>query len=151
MPRVVFVPLVGFRVREAEMLELGMSLPGLRDRAQAIGELPALGALTLAGMLTEEWTCSYLPWSSVEPAHVDRILAERPDLVAISALTASIVDAYRLSERVIHDAAAEMRDIIDSLSDSSDVEDQAFARKLRRILESVPGETKGDQSVELDE
>lgn len=55
MPHVTFVPLVGFRVREAELLELGMSLPGLAGRANAIGQLPALGLLTLAGMLPEGW------------------------------------------------------------------------------------------------
>ena len=46
MPHVAFVPLTGFRLREAELLELGMSLPGLAPRAKAIGQLPALGLLT---------------------------------------------------------------------------------------------------------
>lgn len=100
MPHVAFVPLVGFRVREAELLELGMSLPGLHDRARAVGQLPALGLLTLAGMLPDAWTCCYLPSNSAGPEELDRILADRPDLVAISALTASILDAYRLSERL---------------------------------------------------
>lgn len=59
MPHVTFIPLVGFRIREQELLALGMSLPGLRPRAKAIGELRALGLLTLAGMLPPHWTCSY--------------------------------------------------------------------------------------------
>ena len=46
MPHVAFVPLTGFRLREAELQELGMSLPGLAPRAKAIGQLPALGLLT---------------------------------------------------------------------------------------------------------
>src|SRR5436305_1307177 len=37
MPHVAFVPFTGFRVREPEMLELGMTLPGLRHRAGASG------------------------------------------------------------------------------------------------------------------
>lgn len=82
------------------MLELGMTLPGLHDRAQAIGQLPALGVLTLAGMLAGEWTCSYLPLAGVESSDVERILADGPDLVAISALTASVLDAYRLSNAI---------------------------------------------------
>ena len=61
MTHVAFVPLTGFRIREAELLELGMSLPGLSRRAGAIGQLPALGVLTLAGMLPERWTCEYRP------------------------------------------------------------------------------------------
>ena len=48
MPHVAFVPLSGMRVREEELLALGMSLPGLQPRARAIGQLPALGLLTLA-------------------------------------------------------------------------------------------------------
>jgi len=100
VPHVTFVPLVGFRVREAEMLELGMSLPGLQDRARAIGQLPALGLLTLAGMLPQDWTCDYLPLDTINQDAVDRILTNRPDLVAISALAASVLDAYRLSEQL---------------------------------------------------
>jgi radical SAM superfamily enzyme YgiQ (UPF0313 family) len=100
MPHVTFVPLTGFRVREPEMLELGMSLPGLRDRARAIGELPALGLLTLAGMTTEPWTSSYRGIKQCNDASIDLIRRDRPDLVAISALTASIDEAYVLCHRL---------------------------------------------------
>jgi hypothetical protein len=48
MPHVALVPFTGFRVREADMLALGMTLPGLADRAAAVAQLPALGLLTLA-------------------------------------------------------------------------------------------------------
>lgn len=50
---ITFVPVTGFRVREPQMRELGMSLPGLQQRASAIAELPALGVLTLAGLTPE--------------------------------------------------------------------------------------------------
>ena len=59
MPHVAFVPFTGLRVREEEMLALGMSLPGLRPRAAALAQLPALGLLTLAGLTPPHWTCSY--------------------------------------------------------------------------------------------
>ena len=100
MPHVTFVPMTGFRVREPQMLELGMSLPGLQQRASAIAELPALGVLTLAGMTPDPWTCSYRGTSEVSEASIEKILADRPDLVAISALTASIEEAYRLAARL---------------------------------------------------
>jgi radical SAM superfamily enzyme YgiQ (UPF0313 family) len=100
MPHVAFVPLTGFRVREADLLALGMSLPGLQGRAAAIGELPALGLLTLAGMLPEHWTCSYRGTSHGDDEFAEHILAERPTLVAISALTASVDEAYRFSRRM---------------------------------------------------
>ena len=96
MPHVTFVPLSGFRVREAELLALGMSLPGLAARGKAIGELPALGLLTLAGMLSADWTSSYLPAARCDEELADRIAADQPTLVAISALTASIDEAYAL-------------------------------------------------------
>lgn len=97
MPHVVFVPLSGMRVREEELLALGMALPGLQPRARAVGQLPALGTLTLAGLNPAHWTCSYHEASLVDRALVEAIGAERPDLIAVSALTASAEEAYRLS------------------------------------------------------
>ena len=81
------------------MLAFGMSLPGLRDRGEALRELPSLGLLTLAGMLSEEWTCSYHPSSSTKNL-VDDILATTPDVVAVSALTASVDEAYQLCDEL---------------------------------------------------
>lgn len=96
MPHVAFVPFAGLRVREEEMLELGMALPGLRERAAAIAQLPALGLLTLAGLMPSSWTCSYHEATQGNEALAEQILQERPTLVALSALTASVEEAYRL-------------------------------------------------------
>jgi radical SAM superfamily enzyme YgiQ (UPF0313 family) len=100
MPHVTFVPLTGFRLHEEELLALGMSLPGLAPRAKAIGQLPALGLLTLAGLLPEDWTCDYLPAEHCGEELVERLAARRPALAAISALTASIDEAYELCDRL---------------------------------------------------
>src|SRR5262249_6573855 len=97
MPHVAFVPFTGFRLREEELLALGMSLPGLRQRAEAIAQLPALGLLTLAGLTPPSWTCSYHEASPGEATLANRLIQERPTLVALSALTASVEDAYRFS------------------------------------------------------
>jgi radical SAM superfamily enzyme YgiQ (UPF0313 family) len=97
MPHVAFVPFTGFRIREEEMLELGMSLPGLKQRAQAVAQLPALGLLTLAGLTPPSWTCTYHEASFCNQELAERIIQERPDLVAVSALTASVEEAYRFS------------------------------------------------------
>ncbi len=91
MPHVALVPLTGFRLREPQLAELGMSLPGLRRRAKAIGELPALGLLTLAGLTPDSWTTSYHPATGDEASFaelVETVMANRPRLVALSALTA---------------------------------------------------------------
>jgi radical SAM superfamily enzyme YgiQ (UPF0313 family) len=78
------------------MLALGMTLPGLRARADAIARLPALGLLTLAGMTPDHCTCSYHDDPAVEGL-VEKVIRERPTLVAVSALTASVEEAYRFS------------------------------------------------------
>ncbi|MAG94437.1 MAG: hypothetical protein CMJ48_11905 [Planctomycetaceae bacterium] len=100
MPHVAFVTLSGFRVREQQLLELGMQLPGLQQRAAAIGALPALGPLTLAGLTPEHWTCSYHAVPRCDDALVETLVGQRPTLVAVSALTASIEEAYELCTRL---------------------------------------------------
>jgi radical SAM superfamily enzyme YgiQ (UPF0313 family) len=100
MSHIAFVALSGFRVREREMLALGMSLPGLASRAGAIGALPSLGLLTLAGLTPDSWSMSYHDPAAITDGLVHEIVATRPTLVAISALTASILDAYSLADRL---------------------------------------------------
>ncbi|MCA8996586.1 MAG: cobalamin-dependent protein [Planctomycetaceae bacterium] len=97
MPHVTFVTLAGFRIHSEELRELGLTLPGFEERAGALAELPALGLITLAGMLPEHWTSDYWTLANVDENLVERIMEGRPDLVAISALTASIEEAYLLS------------------------------------------------------
>jgi radical SAM superfamily enzyme YgiQ (UPF0313 family) len=97
MPHVALVPFTGFRVREEEMLALGMALPGLNRRAAAVAQLPALGLLTLAGLTPPHWTCSYHEADHADEALADEVLRQRPTLVALSALTASVEEACRFS------------------------------------------------------
>ena len=97
MPHVVLVPLTGFRVKEDAMRELGMTLPGFQPRAEAVQALPALGLLTLAGMMPDNWTSRFLPVTNVHDEVIESIVGDRPDLVAVSALTASVDEAYHLS------------------------------------------------------
>lgn len=98
MPHVTFVAMSGFRVREAELAELGMSLPGLAGRAKAIAALPPLGLLTLAGLTPDTWSMSLHEAPRVTDELVEHVVSERPTLVAISALTASIMEAYALAD-----------------------------------------------------
>lgn len=94
MPHVALVPFTGLRVKEREMAALGMALPGLRERAGAIARLPALGLLTLAGMTPEHWTISYHEADADLESLAEVVLSHRPAVVAVSALTASIIEAY---------------------------------------------------------
>lgn len=99
-PHVALVAFTGFRIREPEMLALGMTLPGLAQRAPAVGALPALGLLTLAALTPPPWTQSYHEAAAVDDEVLEAILATKPTLVAISALTASINEAYLLCRRL---------------------------------------------------
>ena len=97
MPHVALVACSGLRVKEVEMQELGMSLPALQSRAVAISHLPSLGLLTLAGMTPSDWTQSYHEFDTSVQDVANEILSIDPTVVAMSALTASIGDAYRLA------------------------------------------------------
>lgn len=98
MPHVAFVPFTGFRVRDAELAALGQRRPELRTRAAAIGRLPALGLLTLAGAAPRDWSMAYHEADGDDADLVERVAAEHPTLVAISALTAAVDQAYRFAD-----------------------------------------------------
>ena len=100
VPHVLLVPLSGFRIREQQLRELGMTLPGLAARGNAIAGLPSLGLLTLAGATPPHWNVEYLPAQNADDDTVESISQQQPTLVAISALTASVNEAYRLSDKL---------------------------------------------------
>lgn len=106
MPHVTYVAMSGLRVREAELAAMGVELPGFRSRAAAIAALPPLGILTLAGMTPPDWSASLHEVAAASDDVVQRILSERPTLVAISALTASILEAYSLADRLRREGVA---------------------------------------------
>lgn len=85
----------GVRVRDKEMLSLGMTLPGFVERSKTIASLPSLSLLTLAAHTPEHWDTSYLEID--ELTDVESIIDLHYDLIAISALTARIDDAYALA------------------------------------------------------
>jgi radical SAM superfamily enzyme YgiQ (UPF0313 family) len=97
MPHVAMVSLSGTRVRDAELAAVGRTLPGLRGRAEAISALPPLGLLTLAGMTPDDWTVSLHEVDGGVDAAAQAIASTRPTLAAMSALTASVEEAYRLA------------------------------------------------------
>jgi radical SAM superfamily enzyme YgiQ (UPF0313 family) len=98
MPHVALVALTGVRVVDPGLRELGLTLPGLRRRGEAVAALPALGLLTVAAHTPEHWTQSFHEPASVSPDLVDALTDESPTLVAVSALTASIEEAYTLCD-----------------------------------------------------
>ncbi len=88
----------GVRIYNDELKKLGMTLPGFIERGNVIASLPCLGLLTLAGNTPENWSVDYLEVDQVSSEIVQKLISAKPDLVAMSSLSARINDAYLLSE-----------------------------------------------------
>jgi radical SAM superfamily enzyme YgiQ (UPF0313 family) len=94
--RIGLLAMSGIRVVDAELLRLGLTLPGFVERSKTIASLPSLGLLTLAGMTPERHEASYL--EVPDPAELEELPAGF-DLVAISSYSAQIGEAYGLADR----------------------------------------------------
>ncbi len=93
--KIGFIAMSGVRVCDAELMRIGLTLPGFVERSQVIASLPSLGLLTLAGM-TPQHDCQYIEVADLSGA------AELPtdfDLVAISSFSAQMPEAYALADR----------------------------------------------------
>jgi radical SAM superfamily enzyme YgiQ (UPF0313 family) len=93
--KIGFVAMNGLRLCNAELLELGLTFPGVARRKNAIEALPSLGLLTLAGMTPTKIDVQYLEVRDVNREELPRDF----DAVAISSLTATAREAYALAAR----------------------------------------------------
>ena len=98
--RVLLLAMSGVRVKNEELRRLGMSLPGFIERGHVIASLPSLGLLTLAAHTPEHWEVEYREIDEVPGDAAAQIARDGFHLVAISALTARIVDAYAIADRL---------------------------------------------------
>lgn len=94
--KIGLIAMSGVRVRDPELIRLGLNLPGFVERSKVIASLPSLGLLTLAGMTPSDIEVEYREIADVE-AMPD--LARGYDLVAISTFTAQSLDAYTVADR----------------------------------------------------
>ena len=94
--RIGFIAMSGIRACDAELLQLGLTLPGFVERSKAIASLPSLGLLTLAGMTPKRHDVSYLEVDDIKNL---KTLPGGFDLVAISSFSAQIKEGYDLAER----------------------------------------------------
>lgn len=94
--RIGLIAMSGIRACDAELLRLGLTLPGFVNRSRVIASLPSLGLLTLAGMTPQEHDVEY-----IEVPDLAKLgeLPDRFDLVAISSYSAQIREAYDLAMR----------------------------------------------------
>jgi len=86
----------GIRVCDAELLRLGLTLPGFVERSKTIASLPSLGLLTLAGMTPPQHHIQYV---EVPDVNLLTTLPTGLDLAAISSYSAQIDEAYALARR----------------------------------------------------
>ena len=92
--KICLIGMSGVRVRTRELAELGVTLPGFVRRGEVIASLPSLGLLTLAGITPPEHELEYVELDGMP----DPCSLPDADLVAISALTAVIHDAYDVAD-----------------------------------------------------
>ncbi|HOW87350.1 MAG TPA: radical SAM protein [Candidatus Omnitrophota bacterium] len=94
--KIGLIAMSGIRACDAELLELGLTLPGFVERSKVIASLPSLGLLTLAGMTPKQHSLQYLEVADLRQL---KDLSSGFDLIAISSYTAQIGEAYELADR----------------------------------------------------
>jgi radical SAM superfamily enzyme YgiQ (UPF0313 family) len=87
----------GIRAHDAELLALGLTLPGFVERSKAIATLPSLGLLYLAAATPPGHELRYFEAEAdgAEPADVYGC-----DLVALSTFSAQVREAYAIADRL---------------------------------------------------
>jgi radical SAM superfamily enzyme YgiQ (UPF0313 family) len=94
--KIAMIAMSGIRVCDAELLRLGLTLPGFVERSKTIASLPSLGLLTLAGMTPAGHEVTYMEVPDL--ANLQSLPADL-DLIAISSYSAQIGEAYELAAR----------------------------------------------------
>jgi radical SAM superfamily enzyme YgiQ (UPF0313 family) len=87
----------GIRAHDADLLALGLTLPGFVERSKAIATLPSLGLLYLAAATPAGHDLRYFEAEAdgAEPADVYGC-----DLVALSTFSAQVREAYAIADRL---------------------------------------------------
>ncbi len=96
--KLILIAMSGVRIVDPELRALGMTLPGFIERGKVIASMPSLGLLTIAGATPDSWQIKYREVDELQPEILPKIIAEAPDLVAISSLSARIEDAYQIAD-----------------------------------------------------
>ena len=98
--RALLIAMSGVRIHDPRLRALGLTLPGFVERGAVIASLPSLSLLTLAAHTPPHWQVEYLEVDALGEAEAGRITSGGYDLVAISSLSARIVEAYALADRI---------------------------------------------------
>ena len=86
--KIALIAMSGIRVCDAELLRMGLTLPGFVERSKTIASLPSLGLLTLAGLTDSRHDLHYI---------------EIPDLNALDAIPEDIPPLEALAQMALAD------------------------------------------------
>ena len=98
--RLLLLSLCGVRIVDPQLRELGVTLPGFVERGETIAALPSLSLLVLAAHSPEHWHCSYQEIDVLDDDLAATVAGQAFDLVAITALSARILEAYQLAREL---------------------------------------------------
>jgi len=95
--KIGFLAMSGLRAHDARLLELGLTLPGVRERSRVLASLPSLGLLYLAACTPPGHELCYYEaeGDGKEPAEIYGC-----DLVAINTFSAQVFEAYAVADRL---------------------------------------------------
>jgi radical SAM superfamily enzyme YgiQ (UPF0313 family) len=93
--KIGLIAMSGVRAQNAELMKLGLTLPGFVERSKVIASLPSLSLLTLAGLTPSKFDVEYREILDLKTAGA---LPEDYDLVAITSLSAQIFEAYAVAD-----------------------------------------------------
>lgn len=96
--KIGLVAMSGVRVRDEELLNVGLTLPGFVERAKVIASLPSLGLLTLAAMVPDGVDVEYCEIADAREGAAGGGLPDSFDLVAISTYSAQAFEAYDVAD-----------------------------------------------------
>jgi radical SAM superfamily enzyme YgiQ (UPF0313 family) len=98
MKRIGLIAMSGVRAHNAELTQLGLTLPGFVERNKVIASLPSLGLLTLAGLTPERFEVEY---HEIAEFRHGNPLPDHFDLVALSTFTAQLKEAYEVADAYV--------------------------------------------------
>jgi len=95
--KIGFLAMSGIRAHDPQLLELGLTLPGVVERSKVIASLPSLGLLYLAAVTPPEHEVRYF---EAEADGNEPPEAYDCDLVAINTFSAQAFEAYAVADRL---------------------------------------------------
>ncbi|MFN3648452.1 MAG: radical SAM protein [Armatimonadota bacterium] len=98
--KLLLLAMSGVRVKNEALRALGLTLPGFVERSRVIASLPSLSLLVLAAHTPPHWQVEYREIDQLDDRAAETIAAGGYDLVAVTSLTARILETYALADRL---------------------------------------------------